>query len=66
MNQVKTGTNTTEHRGFAHQEGEDNEAQVLDIRIVQVITIIQNTGGLGAAGLKRDTRRAEELSSKDT
>lgn len=66
MIQVKTGTNTTEHRGFAHQEGEDNEAQVLDIRIVQVITIIQNTRGLGVAALKQSTRRTEELSSKDT
>lgn len=56
----------TEHRGFAHQEGEDNEVQVFDIRMVQVISIVQNTGGLRVVGLKRDTRRTEELSSKDT
>lgn len=52
MNRVKTGTNRTEHRGFARQEGEDNETQVSDIRMVQVITIVHNTGGLGVVGLK--------------
>lgn len=62
MNRVKTGTNRTEHRGFARQEGEDNETQVSDIRMVQVITIVHNTRRVGSGG--SETRHMENRGVK--